>query len=112
MDLNSRTKTNHIGWIKRILLFNVMDSSPRLWYSEWVEFTNRPFSRAENWDTEIPNPPRSMTLDWSSVFILPYQTTREIKLQLFAYKTVYRLTPCNKYLRQVNIQRGRHLHIL
>lgn len=43
-------------------------------------------------------------MDWSASFVLPYKTTRETKLQSFAYKIAYRLIPCNRYLHQIRIK--------
>lgn len=34
--------------------------------------------------------------EWDDIFNMRYKTTRETKLQSFAYNLVYRLTPCNR----------------
>lgn len=84
--------------------FDISTSSPKQWYSEWVATLGRPFSRAERWEEELLPSVPAADLDWPSIFLLPYKTTRETKLQSFAYKTAYRIIPCNRYLRQVRIK--------
>lgn len=41
--------------------------------------------------------------NWQQIWSLPYKMSRETKLQSFAYKIAYRLTPCNKYLNTICI---------
>ena len=36
--------------------------------------------------------------DWSSIFQLPFKTTRETKLQTLQYKLIHRIIPCKKWL--------------
>lgn len=84
--------------------FDILTSSPSQWYTEWISTLNRPFSRAESWGEELLPLTPSPNLDWSSIFQLPYKTTRETKLQSFAYKTAYLIIPCNKYLRHIRIK--------
>lgn len=37
--------------------FEVLSSTPRQWYYEWVGTVNTPFSRTESWMKELPPPP-------------------------------------------------------
>lgn len=39
-------------------IFDVLNSSPLQWYSEWVESKNRPFSKSEKWNRELQSLPR------------------------------------------------------
>lgn len=41
---------------------------------------------------------------WQDIFGLSFRTTHKTKLQSFAYKLIYRLTPCNKYLERIKIK--------
>lgn len=54
---------------------------------------------------ELQDADQTDHIDWHGVFGLSFKTTRETKLQSFAYKTIYRLTPCNKYLGMINIRK-------
>lgn len=65
--------------------FDLLSSSPRQWYSVWVGALGRPFSRADSWEAELSPSASSFGPDWSATFLLPYKTTRETKLQSFAY---------------------------
>lgn len=84
--------------------FDPCTSSPRGWYSEWVRALKTPFSRENSWNRELANHDQNANPDWRSMFLLPYKTTRETKLQSFAYKVIYRLCPCNMYLSKVRIK--------
>lgn len=83
--------------------YDVLNSSPEQWYSGWVSSLGAPFSRLEKWNDDLLPLIPSLDLDWPSIFCTPFKTSRETRLQAFAFKMVYRLTPCNKYLRQVRI---------
>lgn len=80
--------------------FNLLTSNPRLWYREFVRSSAQPFSRSESWSRELA---LQTPMDWQKIWSLPYSTTRETKLQSFAFKIIYRLTPCNKYLHTIRI---------
>lgn len=56
------------------------------------------------WKKELLPLAPGASLDWPAVFQVPYKTTRETKLQSFAFKIMYRLIPCNRYLCQVRIK--------
>lgn len=45
-----------------------------------------------------------LNLDWPSIHTLPYKTTRDTKMQSFAFKIQYRIISCNKYLNTIRIR--------
>lgn len=84
--------------------FDVINSSPKKWYEEMTKEAAHPFNRAAGWDRDLNLGESEVGLDWNSIFTIPYKTTRETKLKSFAYKLIYRLTPCNKYLHTIGIK--------
>lgn len=84
--------------------FDTTSTSPKGWYTEWVRALNTPFTREGSWSREFAALDTVPVIDWQSVFLLPYRTTRETKFQSFAYKITYRLCPSNRYLSQVHIK--------
>lgn len=84
--------------------FDVLNSNSRLWYEELVRVSAQPFSRAKGWDKDLNLADGGPDQDWNTIFKIPFQTTRETKLQSFAYKLIFRLTPCNKYLHMIGIK--------
>lgn len=41
---------------------------------------------------------------WQSIYKTPFQSLRETKLQSFQFKILYRIIPCNCYLKQLRIK--------
>lgn len=80
--------------------FDLLNSSPKSWYRQSVKKLATPFSRGASWMRELNLQTQP---DWEQIWILPYRTSRETKLQSFAYKVAYRLIPCNKYLNTIRI---------
>lgn len=64
----------------------------------------QPFNREESWAREFEQYPQQNHPDWNLVFVTPHKTSQETKLQSFAYKLVYRLTPCNRHLHTLKIK--------
>lgn len=91
-------------FIINIKRFNILNSGPKQWYSEWVKKVQTPFNRAESWQRELGVLPLQKPPDWEKVFVIPYKSTRETKLQAFVFKVLYRLTPCNKHLHTLRIK--------
>lgn len=58
----------------------------------------------QSWARDLDLSDHRASTDWSSVFCIPFKTTRETKMQSFSYKLIYRLTPCNKYLCTITIK--------
>lgn len=81
-----------------------MNSSPRQWYTEWARAQGTPFSRKDSWSKELSSSTLPLNMDWNSIFLVPFKTTRETKLQSFAYRLTYRLSPCNSYLAKIAIK--------
>ena len=46
--------------------------------------------------------------DWSDIFILPFRTTRETKLQSFQYKVIHRVISCKKWLYNQKVVSSPH----
>lgn len=64
----------------------------------------QPFNREDSLAREFEHLPQQNHPDWSRIFVTPYRTSQETKLQSFAYKLVYRLTPCYRHLHKLKIR--------
>lgn len=84
--------------------FDLMTSSPKLWYLEEVRSRGHPFNREEGWKKELFQEEQDHKLDWAVIFASPYSTMRGTKMQSFAFKLVYRIIPCNEYLHKIRIK--------
>ena len=42
--------------------------------------------------------------NWAKLFRIPFAASRETRLQTFQYKIIHRVTPCNKFLFNLNIK--------
>lgn len=84
--------------------FNILNSGPKQWYSEWVKKVKTPFNRTESWQREFGNLPQQNLPEWNKIFTIPCKATRETKIQSFAFKVLYRLTPCNRHLHKLWIR--------
>lgn len=83
---------------------NIMDSTPKEWYSQWVQTSRQSFNREDGWAREFGHLPQYHPPKWADIFVSPFKTSRETKLQSFSFKLVYRLIPCNKYLHKIKIR--------
>lgn len=41
---------------------------------------------------------------WQEIYLSPYHTSRDTKLQAFQYKLIHRIIPCNRYLHKIRIK--------
>lgn len=85
---------------------DIFSSSPKRWYSEWVLQSFRSFSRDESWKKELATHDPQVNLDWPSIHTMPYKTTRDTKIQSFAFRIQYRMIPCNKHLHTMRIKQS------
>lgn len=83
---------------------DITKSGPKVWYLEWVRTRKKQFSREDGWSREMQDPEHLGEATWSDIFSLSFKTSRETKLQSFAFKLIYRLTPCNRYLERIRIK--------
>lgn len=80
---------------------DAMNSSPKEWYREIVREGKPPFSRKASWNRDLNDPSVLQDSTWQDIFSLPFKTSRETKLQSFAFNLVNRLNPCGRYLNKV-----------
>lgn len=80
---------------------DILQSGPKGWYTELIKTQKTPIKRQESWETELSSGEGDLSLNWPGIYTRPYKTTRETKLQSFAFKIAHRLTPCNKYLNTI-----------
>lgn len=73
-------------------------------FEEMVRRVAPPFNRDKSCVRDLNLEEQGVSMDWNNIFRIPFQITRETKLQSFSYKLVYRLTPCNKYLCTIRIK--------
>lgn len=57
----------------------------------------------DKWASAFPTSDFSNDTLWQSMYKLPFQCLRETKLQAFQFKILYRIIPCNQYLKQLRI---------
>ena len=62
------------------------------------------FFSASKWLVDFPQLNNFDVNKWSNIFTIPFNVTRETKLQSFQYKLIHRVIPCNKWLHMVNIK--------
>lgn len=79
----------------------LLNSSPKRWYREMVKETRPAFTRAESWRRDLNNVNLLQEDLSNDIFLLPFKTSRETKLQSFGFKLLNRLTPCGKYLHKI-----------
>lgn len=84
--------------------FDLMTSNPKQWYVEEARSKGHTFNREGSWDKELNLGDQNTDLDWNAIFTSPYKVTRETKMQSFAFKIAYRITPCNVYLHKIRIK--------
>lgn len=79
--------------------FDLHNSHQRSWYKAIVRTKAQEIKRKGSWVKELTQEGEpEIVIDWEETFALPYQITRETKLQTFFFKIAHRLCPCNKYL--------------
>lgn len=54
--------------------------------------------------TDLPEEPVELADYWKEIYLSPYCTTRDTKLQAFQYKLIHRVLPCNRYLHNIRIK--------
>lgn len=84
--------------------FDLLTGNPRLWYLEEIRSRSHAFNREDSWKRELGMGEQDQNLDWRAIFSNAYKTTRETKIQSFAYKIVYRIVPCNEFLYKIKIK--------
>lgn len=83
---------------------DILNSSPKRSYRELVREVKPIFSRAESWSRDLNDINLLREEIWKDIFVLPFKTSRETKIQSFGFKVANRLTPCGKYLHKIRVR--------
>lgn len=84
-------------------VFNIKDSNAKNWYQAIILGKRQVIKRQCSWAEEIKQLGDTSQIDWGPTYRLPYNVTRESKLQAFQYRIVHRLVTCNRYLRTIQL---------
>lgn len=63
-------------------------------------------SSQKKWNNVYPTDQGVTTEYWKDIYVRPYHTTRDTKLQAFQFKLVHHTIPCNKYLCNIKIKQS------
>lgn len=83
---------------------DILDSSAKRWYREMVRGARPTFSCAASWGRDLNNDNLLQENLWNDIFLLPFKSSRETKLQSFGFKLLNRLMPCGKYLHKIKVR--------
>lgn len=106
-----RTKISHHAkpfFLPKLLLFppnkggtELLDKTSKFIYFSILPSKFAIHSFQEKWNDTIPANPNQDDIFWQSIYKIPFQCLRETKLQSFQFKILYRIIPCNQYLKQL-----------
>lgn len=85
--------------------FDLLNSHQRSWYKAKVSTKAQEIKRKLSWIKDLTQEGvPEVIINWEETYMLPYQITRETKLQTFFYKFAHRLCLCNKYLHTIRVK--------
>lgn len=84
---------------------NLMNVRSKVIYDARLEQMQPKVSRYVKWEELIPEADNLLTNEnWNAWFTMPYECTRDVRLQTLQYKINNRLIVCNTYLRNIKVK--------
>lgn len=82
----------------------ILDKSSKFIYYAMLPCKTVSHPSQEKWNRSFPPDLPHSPQYWQSIYKTPYQCLRETKLQSFQLKILYRIIPCNHYLKNIRIR--------
>lgn len=84
-------------------IVDIVKSSPKIWYESLLIEARIEIKRQRSWEQELQLPQQE-EVEWQERYLAPYKSSRETKLQSFAFKLAHRLIPCGHFLIKMRLR--------